>query len=58
MFIISISFLKRKIEINKLKINDTQTERLACFGHIQRIDNNRVTKYILKWNPSSPSSLS
>jgi len=45
------TIIKQKMNITRSLLDDINTKQLKWYGHVQRIEEGRLQKQAMKWNP-------
>jgi hypothetical protein len=45
------TIIKQKNECNKVSLNDIKTNKLQWYAHVQRMEEGRMPKEVMKWRP-------
>jgi hypothetical protein len=43
--------IKQKMNVTRSLLDDIETEQLQCYGHVQRMEEGRLPKEVMKWRP-------
>jgi hypothetical protein len=43
--------IKQKINVTRSLLDDIKTKQLKWYGHVQRMEERRLPKQVMKWNP-------
>ena len=43
--------IKQKINVKRFLLDDIKTKQLQWYGHVQRIEEGRLPKEVMKWRP-------
>ena len=46
------NIIKQKMNVTRSLLEDVKTKQLKCYGHVQRMEEGRLPKKVMKW--SSP----
>ena len=49
--IIIIIIIKQKMNLTRSLLDDIKTKQLQWYGHVQRIEEGRLPKEVMKWRP-------
>jgi hypothetical protein len=44
--------LKRKMNVERSLLDDIKTKQLQWYGHVQRVEEGRLPKEVMKWRPT------
>jgi hypothetical protein len=45
------TIIKQKMNVTRSILDDINTKQLKWYGHIQRMEEGRLPKQVMKWNP-------
>jgi hypothetical protein len=45
------NIIKQKVNVKRSLLDDIKTKQLQRYGHVQRIDEGRLPKEVMKWRP-------
>ena len=45
------TIIKQKMNVTRSLLDDIKTQQLKCYGHVQRMEEGRLPKNVMKWNP-------
>ena len=45
------TIIKRKINVTRSILDDIETKQLQWYGHVQRVEEGRLPKEVMKWRP-------
>jgi hypothetical protein len=45
------TFIKQKMNVTRTILDDINTKQLKWYGHVQRMEEGRFPKQVMKWNP-------
>ena len=43
--------IKQKMNVTRSLLEDIKTKQLQCYGHVQRMEEGRLPKEVMKWRP-------
>jgi len=46
------TIIEQKMNVRRSLLDDIKTKQLQWFGHVQRMDEGRLTKEVMKWRPT------
>jgi hypothetical protein len=50
-------FIREKLEAQDTILDDTTRKQLICYGHVERMDSNRLPKIMINWKPEGRKTL-
>jgi hypothetical protein len=45
------TIIKQKMKVTRSLLDDIKTKQLQWYGHVQRTEEGRLPKYVMKWRP-------
>ena len=45
------TIIKQKMNVIRSLLDDIETKQLQCYGHVQRMEEGRLPKEVMKWRP-------
>ena len=45
------NIIKQKMNVTRSLLDDIKTKQLQCYGHVQRMEEGRLPKEVMKWRP-------
>jgi len=45
------TIIKQKMNVTRSRLDDIKTQQLKWYGHVQRMEEGRLPKKVMKWNP-------
>jgi hypothetical protein len=45
------NIIKQKINVTRSFLDDNKAKQLQCYGHVQRMEEGRLPKEVMKWRP-------
>ena len=45
------TIIKQKMNVTRSLLDDIKTQQLKWYGHVQRMDEGRLLKKVMKWSP-------
>ena len=48
---IRYNIIKQKMNVARSLLDDIKTKQLQCYGHVQRMEEGRLPKEVMKWSP-------
>jgi hypothetical protein len=46
------NIIKQKINVTRYLLDDIKTKQLQWYGHVQRMEEGRLPKEVMKWRPA------
>jgi len=46
------TIIKQKVNVTRSLLNDIKTKQLQRYGHVQKMEEGRLPKEVMKWRPS------
>ena len=45
------TIIKQKMNVARSLLDDIESKQLQCYGHVQRMEEGRLPKEVMKWSP-------